>query len=187
MSIISELLSFWFQDDGMLPPATFRPIWFDQDDAFDARLRVRFETDVVRVARGDYDDIALFPQGALTLILLLDQLPRNLYRDTPQAYETDQKAIDVAKYALDHKFDEDLDWTKRLFMYLPFQHAEDLDLQERSVTLFATLANDSSMDAAMNHWRLIKDFGRFPHRNAVLGRLSTQAESSYLAAHGRGF
>ncbi len=182
---MNDLLDFWFADG----PDGWRDVWFRRDDGFDAALRHRF---------GDLaapDAWAETPPGALALCLALDQLPRNLRRGTAAAFAEDARARRMARQAvLDRRFDLGLTPTQQAFLYLPFEHSEDLADQDLSVALFEGLrdhprhaAPNGAIDFAWRHRSVIRRFGRFPHRNQVLGRESTQAEAAYLAQPGAGF
>lgn len=184
--VIDEVLDFWFDYDADGDPR-FRDLWFKTDTDFDTQIRVRFEDHYHWAARGHYDTLARKPLGSLALIILLDQVPRNLFRDGPEAYATDTQALAHARKSLLARHDRELDWAQRMFLYMPFMHAEDLAAQERSVLLFATIPVDACVESALKHHAIIRDFGRFPHRNAVLGRPSTEAEEAFLADNGRGF
>lgn len=185
-AVIDEVLDFWFtyEDDG---EPVFRDEWFKTDPAFDAQIRTRFEDHYHWAERGHYDTLARKPLGSLALIILLDQVPRNLFRDGPEAYATDAKALAHTRKSLLARHDRGLDWAQRMFLYMPLMHAEDLAAQERSVLLFATIPVDACVQSALKHHGIIREFGRFPHRNDILGRPSTDAEKAFLAANGRGF
>ncbi|MAY65875.1 MAG: hypothetical protein CMM77_01965 [Rhodospirillaceae bacterium] len=185
-AVVEEILNFWFVRDETGEPL-FRDVWFKTDAAFDADIRVRFEDHYHWAAEGHYDSLARKPLGSLALVILLDQVPRNLFRDDARAYATDGQALVHARKALMARHDRNLDWAQRMFLYMPFMHAEDVDAQERSVLLFSTIPVDSCVESALKHHAIIREFGRFPHRNAVLGRPSTEAEEAFLAANGRGF
>lgn len=185
-AVIDEVLDFWFVRDDTGEPV-FRDVWFKADAAFDTDIRARFEDHYHWAAEGHYDNLARKPLGSLALVILLDQVPRNLFRDGPEAYATDAQALAHARKALMARHDRGLDWAQRMFLYMPFMHAEDLEAQERSVLLFATIPVDACVDSALKHHAIIREFGRFPHRNAVLGRPSTEAEAAFLAEQGRGF
>ncbi|PIW31194.1 MAG: DUF924 domain-containing protein [Rhodospirillales bacterium CG15_BIG_FIL_POST_REV_8_21_14_020_66_15] len=185
-AVIDEVLGFWFDYDAADEPV-FRDVWFQEDDDFDAEVRDRFEDHYHWAAEGHYDTLARKPLGCLTLVILLDQVPRNLFRGGAQAYATDGMALAHARMALLARHDRELDWARRMFLYMPFMHAEDIAAQERSVLLFATVPVEACVEAALEHHAIIREFGRFPHRNAVLGRMSTEAEKAFLAKHGRGF
>jgi uncharacterized protein (DUF924 family) len=178
MSDIAVLLDFWFA------PETAKK-WFDKDPAFDADLRERFGTLQQSAAFDALDHWAATAHGALALVLLLDQLPRNLYRGDARAYANDAKALAVADAALVRGFDRGLPMALRQFFYLPFEHAEDLAAQQRCCTLFADDAE--TLKYAEAHRDIIARFGRFPHRNVVLGRVSTPEETAFLAGPNSSF
>jgi uncharacterized protein (DUF924 family) len=178
------LLDFWFRGLASPEGERRREVWFTVDPAFDAALRARFLDDQRRAAAGDYDGWRAAPDTCLALILLLDQLPRNLYRGSPAAYACDAKARAMAHHALERGFDRPQSPVRRCFLYLPFEHSEDLADQAVSLALFEALAGDlddpKSLAAARRHHEIIARFGRFPHRNKVLGRLSTTEEQAFL-------
>ena len=186
-----EILDFWFADG----PDTFREAWFRRDEAFDADIRARFGP-LVRPAReGALDAWAATPEGALALLILLDQFPRNLFRDSPEAFASDGHALALARrVVLAGRMDLALAPTQRVFLYLPFEHAEEMVAQDQSVALFEGLRDHAAharpggtIDFAWRHRAVIARFGRFPHRNGILGRESTTDELSYLARPGAGF
>jgi uncharacterized protein (DUF924 family) len=159
--------------------------WFKRDDAFDARFRERFLALHERAAHGELDDWLDTPRGALALALLLDQFPRNAFRDTPRMYATDGEARRVAGIALDRRFDEQLPEALRNFLYLPFMHSEHLADHDVSVAKTAALPGDPHR-YAVHHRDIVARFGRFPHRNAILGRASTPEEERFIAEGGFG-
>lgn len=178
----SEILSFWFEET--------KPVqWFQKNDDFDDMIMVRFEGDYDLAVKGIYDHWQESAEGALALCILLDQFPRNMFRDTPKAFETDNRALAVAKYAVGKSFDTVLPAVQRSFLYLPFEHSEDLQEQKTSVALFEKMKeiNPMGYDYAKRHYDVIEQFGRFPHRNQILGRASTDEERVYLAQPGAGF
>jgi len=158
--------------------------WFAKDDAFDAELRQRFEASHHAAARGEFSDWAQSAEGALALLLLLDQIPRNIFRGTAHAFATDALAQRVAEAAIDAGFDHAIDSTLRIFFYLPFEHAEDVGLQARCVALCEGSGDAEIAKWARIHRDIIARFGRFPHRNTALGRISTPAELEFLAGPG---
>lgn len=178
----SEILDFWFVET---KPAQ----WFQKNSDFDNEIRNRFERDYQFAGQGIYDGWQDDPKGVLALCIILDQFPRNMYRDSPQAFATDGKALDVAKKAVKKQFDHLLTVDEKAFLYLPFEHSETMEDQEKSVALFSALKADNPVyyDYAVRHYDVIKKFGRFPHRNAALGRLNTKLEDEYLAQPGSGF
>jgi uncharacterized protein (DUF924 family) len=181
----SEILEFWFAAG----PSTRRPEWFETQPEFDIEC-ARF-TAAIRIARGGgLDQWAATPKGALALIVLLDQLSRNVFRGSSEAYAADQYALAIARRTIANGFDMTLTPVERMFVYLPFEHAETVDAQDESVRLFETLRgalSDSTIDHADRHRDVVRQFGRFPHRNAVLGRISRPEEEAYLAQPGAGF
>ena len=187
-----DVLDFWFLPAGTSGHVTARQAWFRKDPAFDDEIRTRFEPLIRRAIAGELQDWEDEPRGALARILLLDQFTRNIWRDTPQAFSGDAAALAAAQRALDAGHDQAVSPVERAFFYLPFEHAEDLAWQDRSVALFTALeAEDagsaSVLDYAHRHHQVIARFGRFPHRNRILGRPDTPDETVYLAQPGAGF
>ena len=171
---LARLLDFWFD------PAS-QPYWFDSTPEFDAQLRARFLDLYEHAAGGGLTGWRADGRGCLGLVLLLDQLPRNVFRDTAQAFATDAQARAVTRYALEMAFDQQLDEAQRLFLYLPLEHSEEIADQDRSVELIGQLTSQPMwLDYAEKHRAVIARFGRFPHRNAVLGRESTPEERAFL-------
>jgi uncharacterized protein (DUF924 family) len=191
MSGPREVLDFWFTD-GL---DTFRPAWFQRDDEFDAEIRQHFGALVVPAQQGELDGWAKDAEGALALLLVLDQFPRNLFRGTPEAFASDPHARQIARQAvLERRHDLAVGPVARSFFYLPFEHGEALQDQDLSVTLFEGLrdhapsrAPGGTIDYAWRHRQVICRFGRFPHRNGILGRSNTPAEETYLSQPGSGF
>jgi len=194
-----EILSFWFADiepDGPIPGELSR-FWFGGAPETDELIRSRYLEDVQRAASGDYDSWSGSPRGSLALIILLDQFPRNLFRNTPSAFAFDAKALTVCLAGLAAGQDRLLPVVARAFFYLPLEHSESLDMQERSVALFGDLvavappaqrASCASFhDYAVRHFEIIARFGRFPHRNRILGRESTAEELLFLQQPGSSF
>ncbi|HEY8564778.1 MAG TPA: DUF924 family protein [Beijerinckiaceae bacterium] len=171
-----EVISFW-REAG--PDR-----WFAQDHAFDHACRARFLGTYEAAARGDLNEWELSPEGALAVVLLLDQFPRNMFRGTRRAFATDPAALDTADRAVTKGFDAAIDPPLRRFFYMPFMHAEDLGAQDRCVRLAREAGQEETLRYAELHRDLIARFGRFPHRNAVLGRASTPEEEAYLAEEG---
>jgi len=181
------VLDFWF---GSPPPAS-RTEWFRKDPAFDQRIREQFGPTVERALAGPlgWDG---GPADHLAELIVLDQFPRNLFRDQARAFAGDERARTIALALIDAGRDAALHPLQRWFAYLPLEHAEDLALQDRSVRLFTALAEfDPAMKVALDyaerHRDVIRRFGRFPHRNRALGRADTAAEQAYLAEPGSGF
>jgi uncharacterized protein (DUF924 family) len=180
-----DILTFWFGGD----PSARRAVWFEKDATFDAAC-VDLEAARNAAKAGAYDHWAATPCGGLALLILLDQLSRNLYRGTAEAFAADAKARAIAQTMLARGFDQMLTPVERIFVYLPFEHAEDTADQDLSVRLFAALdavTGEQTVDYAIRHRDVIRRLGRFPHRNAALGRASAAEEEAYLAEPGAGF
>jgi uncharacterized protein (DUF924 family) len=179
-SWVEDVLHFWFEQVGPRQ-------WFAKDEAFDNALRERFGALHARVVSGEEPAITATPRSALAAIVVLDQFSRNLHRGDPRAFAGDIRARGLARDALDRRFDVGLPADQRMFLYMPFQHSEDLGDQQRSVALFEALGNAEWTHFAHAPRNLIARFGRFPHRNAVLGRASTPEELDALAQPGNAF
>jgi uncharacterized protein (DUF924 family) len=194
-----ELLDYWFGalDDRGMPPDDRYSLWFGANPEVDAQLADAFGALSSAAADGELDHWAASPEGRLALVLLTDQLPRNLHRDSPAAFAQDHKALACALEGIGLAVDGALLPIQRVFFYLPLEHAEDLGIQDRVVSLFEDLEREAPAggermfalftDYARKHREVIARFGRFPHRNGVLGRTSTDEESAFLAEHGAGF
>ena len=154
--------------------------WFKKVHAFDEAIRLKFEPVHMRAARGEYDAWAATADGALALLLLLDQFPRNLYRDTAHAFATDPKARAIARTAIEAGFDRQVDSPLRNFFYLPFEHSEDMADQDYGLALITEAGVADNLNWAVIHRDIIVKFGRFPHRNAALGRVTTPEEQEFL-------
>jgi len=170
-----RVVSFWIEAG----PA----LWFAKDAKFDARFRDRFLHDHEAAARGELQYWQSTPDGALALVILLDQFPRNAFRGTPRMYDTDALARQVARQAFAAGYDAEIAMPLRKFLVLPLAHSEDLVDQERSVALARRMGADD-LAHAQHHRDIVRRFGRFPHRNAILGREDTPAETEYLANGG---
>ncbi|MBZ5714686.1 DUF924 family protein [Nannocystis pusilla] len=181
MSTPDAVLEFWFSP-------RVRPKWFVRSDELDHEIRETFGELHARAAAGALDGWAASPRGALALVILLDQFPRNMFRGTAEAFASDAKAREIAKLALEAGLDHDLSQEERLFLYLPLEHSEDLADQERCVELMRALDETPLWhDYAVRHRDIIARFGRFPHRNAILGRDSTAEECEFLMQPGSSF
>ena len=191
MSDIDEVIGFWFGAPESPERGRPRKCWFEKNGAFDAEVRSRFLGIYRRAAAGRLSRWERGPYSALALVVVLDQLPRNMFRGQARAFAADPLALRVARRMVDRGFDHLLRPVERWFVYLPFEHAEDLAAQRRSVALFGGLAGDpdspGTIDYAHRHYDIIARFGRFPHRNAMLGRESTAEEKLFLSQPGSGF
>jgi uncharacterized protein (DUF924 family) len=180
--VVGRVLDFWFA-----PGAEVH--WFKRSEAFDRAVRDALADDHERAAAGAYDGWSESARGALALVLLLDQVPRNLFRGDARAFATDGRALAVARHALERGFDRRLaTQAQRMFLYLPLEHSERLADQEDCCRLMAVLdENDKWAEFAEKHHEVIARFGRFPHRNAALGRESSAAETVFLTQPGSSF
>lgn len=167
-----DILTFWFTEP-------MRSHWFDAETGIDLDIARRFGALHRQAVTGEIDDWARNPRGALALVILLDQFSRNLHRGKPKAYANDDQALQIARAAIVRGFDQYLNGWEKAFLYMPFMHSERLDIQEESVRLFTT-ANLDNAPYALQHRDTVRRFGRFPHRNAILGRESTPAEIEFL-------
>lgn len=204
MDKIQTILQFWFEgvDDSTPVDKGKRPFskWFRADKALDQGIRERFESDLNNALTGEYQDWEKSPQGSLALVLLYDQFTRNMYRDTPKMYMADALAQELALQLTSGQKERTLSLIERVFVYMPLMHAEDIRAQHLSVQYFRALAEESkdknpgnthyynySLDYANRHRAIIERFGRFPHRNKMLGRASTPEEVEFLKKPGSGF
>ena len=192
MSTIEEILTFWFgevQDEQSYFEERLQR-WFVQNTDFDQEIIQRFQADYERAAQGQLTRWTETARGGSALILVLDQFPRNMFRNDPRAFATDQMAQGVAEDMIAAGFDRQLRSVERYFVYIPFMHSERREHQQRSVTLFQQLAEQRAYfdtSYAVRHQQVIDRFGRFPHRNSVLGRVSTPAELTFLKQPGSSF
>ncbi len=195
----APVLDFWF---GAYPldPAALQRVqgqWFRKDEAFDAELRRRFDCTIAAARAGQLDGWAAQAEGRLALLIVLDQFTRNAFRGQPESFAADAQALTLALEGLARGHDQAVPPMARIFCYLPLEHAEDAAMQARSVALFEALCAapgaepkaffEQTLDYARRHQDVIARFGRFPHRNAILGRASTAEELAYLARPGAGF
>lgn len=176
MTTSREVLDFWFDGE----PSLHRTVWFEKDAAFDQAC-TRFADALHDAKSGTLDHWAGTPHGALALIILLDQFSRNLFRGSPDTYAANSKARSIARAAIAHGFDQQVGSVERGFFYLPFEHSEHVADQEESARLLSPLGDDSAK-WARHHRDIVRRFGRFPHRNAILGRANTPDEERYLAS-----
>jgi uncharacterized protein (DUF924 family) len=186
MVVFHEILDFWFGKSNASNYGKSRKKWFVKKEDFDREVRSRFLDTYHQAVLGKLDSWQELPLSCLALILTLDQFPRNMFRDRPQSFATDEKALKIAKYAVDRNFDRELLPVQRWFIYLPFEHSESLENQHKAVELFSTLKDDpdsinaKTLEYAYRHLETIERFGRFPHRNKILGRQNNPEEEEYL-------
>jgi uncharacterized protein (DUF924 family) len=189
---IDDVLDFWFGPCSGTAPLQARDVWFRKARAFDSEIRERFGAAIEAALAGGLRAWEASPAGALARILLLDQFTRNAFRDTARAFAGDAQALATARALVAAGGDRQLVPMQRWFVYMPFEHAEDPAAQDESVRLFTELSQtasgfESALDYALRHRDVIRRFGRFPHRNALLGRDSTESERDYLRQPGAGF
>jgi uncharacterized protein (DUF924 family) len=185
--LAADILAFWFGGE----PHAERDYWFRKNEAFDLEIRSRFGEALAAGLAGAFGEWCTTPRGALARVVLLDQFARNAFRGTPKAFAGDARALATSNLALEREFDRALDPYERQFLYMPFVHSEALAVQDRAMECFTRLAQDCGLteplDWAERHRDVIRRFGRFPHRNAILGRTSTPEESAFLEQPGSSF
>jgi len=188
---IDDVLDFWFQPGDGPGFEQSKQNWFAKDDAFDQQIVDKFAADYERAAAGELDDWMGSAKGCLALLLLLDQFSRNMFRGSPKAFTADPKARAIADHAVAQGFDKSYGPQERFFFYLPFEHSEDITDQNRCLELVreipGAMEEEGNYKWAAAHHVIIERFGRFPHRNAVLGRESTDEELEFLTQEGSSF
>jgi uncharacterized protein (DUF924 family) len=197
--LAEEIHAFWFADslESVEKAGARNLVWFAANQEFDESIRARFGELPDRAAAGELDDWQRVPRSCLALVLVLDQLPRNLFRGSTRAFEFDARAREVAAAAIEAGHDGSLHPLEATFLYLPFEHSEVLADQERCLSLYRGLEErapapflgicQSASEYARRHHAVVERFGRFPHRNETLGRASTAEENDFLASGGDGF
>jgi uncharacterized protein (DUF924 family) len=184
------ILDFWFGSPGSPAYGTTRDQWFRKDAAFDAEIRLRFGNILEQALDGGFADW-IETRSALARVVLLDQFTRNCYRDSGRAFAGDEQALAASTSVVEQARDRELAPVERWFLYMPFVHSESAAEQRRSLELFARLSHETGLADplawAKKHAAIIERFGRFPHRNALLGRVSTPAEVTFLATKGSSF
>lgn len=196
MSTPEEILNFWFGSDPDAPLENAEA-WWKSDEEFDRKIRERFAEDHAEIAGRRREEWLEEPRSALAYIIVLDQFSRNMFRGEAEMFARDDQAVEAALAARRASYDQEVGPVERVFFYMPLMHAEDEELQELSVALFDELrrsapddlreALDNNYEFAVKHADVVRRFGRFPHRNDVLGRESTPEEEKFLDEHGRGF
>ena len=174
----AAIIDFWF---------TNKPKWFLKEPEFDALIKKKFFVVYNQVINNELDSWSSKAEDILSLILVLDQFPRNMFRDTPKAFSGDKLALALAKEAIKKEFGLKLNQEKRMFLYMPLMHSELLPDQELSVELFSKINNINILNYAITHHDIISKFGRFPHRNKILGRVSTPEEVAFLSTPNSSF
>lgn len=194
---VNEILNYWFgTSKNGIDIEKQSHIWWEKDKKVDDYIKEHFEPVLQAAAlEGKCNGWMESPRSCLALIILYDQLPRNMYRNTPQAFQFDEKALEVFQYGFEHKLDKDLGVVERVFFYMPLEHSENIDDQKLSVNLFRQLQEEAlqnhlpeqvkeflqgAYQYALQHYEIVEAYGRFPHRNSILKRSSTEAESEFL-------
>ncbi len=187
----AEVLDFWFGKEGKPGYGEFKSQWFQKDEAFDREVTNRFAGLYEEAAAGELKHWREEAESCLALVICLDQFPRNMFRGDARTHATDGKALDAAKYAIERALDRELPPAGRMFLYMPFMHAENVEDQRRSVELFEGLAAEPGgpdvVEYAVGHREIVERFGRFPHRNGLLGRETTPEEAEFLTQPGSSF
>ncbi len=190
-SSVGGILDFWFGRENEPGYGEFRNVWFQKDEDFDREVQTRFREDHERAANGDLDEWREEARSALALVILLDQFPRNIFRGDAQTHATDAKAQEVSEHAIERALDRELSAFQRMFLYMPFMHSESIEAQRRSVELFQRLRDEPGgpdvVSYAIGHRDIVEQFGRFPHRNDILGRQTTPEEAEFLTQPGSSF
>jgi uncharacterized protein (DUF924 family) len=172
-NMYQDLIDFWFSEETS-------QYWFNSTEVFDRQLADSYEDTWQQAKQGELDDWQRTATGSLALVIVLDQFPLNMFRGTAKSFSTEAQSRTVARSAIDKAYDQALAVNQKSFMYMPFMHSENLDDQALSVELFSQAGLDNNLHFAKHHYDIVDRFGRFPHRNKILGRQSTQAEIEYL-------
>jgi uncharacterized protein (DUF924 family) len=180
------VLDFWFGPLDSPERGRPRKVWFRKSESFDEEIRLRFLETWERAARGEHEAWIETPLSSLALVIVLDQFPRNMFRGDARSFASDALALAAARSMIDRRFDRLLSTVERTFAYMPFMHAEDLEAQRSSLALFGALGPEQT-EYPRRHHEIIARFGRFPHRNAMLGRRSTAEEIEFLELPGSSF
>ena len=198
---IDRIVDFWFGNlkENEIPSEKYRKQWWIKDSENDERIKDSFGDYLNLAIRGELDSWKATSLGTLALILLFDQFTRNIYRDTENAFSQDQKAVELCLNGINKAFDKELHPIQRIFYYMPLMHSEEMSMQKKSIKSFSNLANQfknpepiakmtsGSFEYAMKHYEIVKRFGRYPHRNAILGRKSSPEETQFLSEPGSSF
>ncbi len=196
---VDSILAFWFGHGTTATEISGerQSVWWEKHETVDREITTRFESVTEAVAGGRLDHWRSTPKGGLASILCCDQFPRNMYRGKPESFAYDDLALAIAEQMVATGADRELWSIHRVFVYLPYEHSEDMERQHKSIELFHTLAEEAEsgeqelfsgyLDFADQHFQIIERFGRYPHRNDILGRESTDAEKEFLAQPGSSF
>lgn len=172
-----DIVEFWYSEN-------IKPLWFNSTAEFDMALKKRFEAIYLAALNNQLEHWKEDALGALALTILFDQIPLNIYRNKPESFATEARAREVAAHAITKGLDKELTGEQKVFLYMPYMHSENLDDQETGIRLFETAGLSENAKYARHHRDIVQKFGRFPHRNRILNRESTQAELQYLSSKG---
>jgi uncharacterized protein (DUF924 family) len=186
-AIVDNILAFWFGEPNSPDYGEPKSFWWKSTPEIDRDIKDTYEGIYNKALAGELAGLMETPKGCLTLVLIFDQFPRNMFRGTKAVYETDEKALEISKAAIAKGFDMVLPIIECKFLYMPFMHSEKLEDQEEAVKLFDALGEESSIEYANDHRDIVARFGRFPHRNIILGRTSTPEEIDFLKEPGSSF
>jgi uncharacterized protein (DUF924 family) len=175
-----EVIKYWFEDID-------QAYWFKKSETFDKELESKFSKLYLEVFKGEHSKWRRSPEGSLAEIIVLDQFSRNIFRDKPEAFQSDSMALTLSQVMIDKGFDVQLDKVKRGFVYLPFMHSESVKIHLEAIEIFKKLNNENMLQYEYKHYEIIKQFGRYPHRNITLGRKSTIEEIEFLKLEGSSF
>lgn len=187
MDRIQAILDFWFLSEKDAGFGSSRSEWFSKNPEFDSQIRDLFLSDLETATAGHYLNWTEHQKGCLALIILFDQFPRNIFRESTYAFETDGKALEISRHLTARGMFEGLNLVQKQFAILPFEHSENMQDQEHALQLFTDMGNEELIRYAKAHYEIIKRFGRFPHRNLILGRPSTAEEEDFLLQPGSSF
>lgn len=168
-----DILDFWYASDISIQ-------WFNSTQSLDMRILQEYESIWQQARDGVLDDWRSTPQGCLALAIILDQFPLNMFRNKPESFSTESRAVDVSLWAISQGFDKQLPHDRVVFLYMPLMHSENLEHQDMSVNLYESAGLENNARFARHHREIVRRFGRFPHRNAILGRTSSQDELQWL-------
>jgi uncharacterized protein (DUF924 family) len=200
-TIINKILVFWFgYIDQKTQVNAISKKWFRKDPEFDLDIKIKFEEDLKNAANGTYDECLMIGKGSLALIVLFDQFSRNIYRNTAKSFAYDEKALKVCLDSIEKESDQRLMFIHRVFLYMPLMHSEEIEMQRKALECFKKIEEEASISKDINvsyykntygfskkHFDIIEMFGRFPHRNVILGRESTEEEKGFLKLTGSSF
>ena len=171
-----QIIEFWFSD-------RIKNQWFSSTPELDKEIFRKYGSIFDDASIGMLDDWMNDPEGSLALIILLDQFPLNMFRGQAKSFQTERKAIEVAFNAINNKYDQKLERDKRVFLYMPFMHSESLQIHQQALLLFSEPDFGHTLTFEKQHFDIVKQFGRYPHRNEILGRSSTALEEQFLMQH----